>query len=215
MATRQKERPVPSVACAPSSRESVRAPAEDRCEEVTGLLHRWQAGDSAALEQLTPLIYGELRKIARGALRKESRHVPLETTGLVHEAFVRLLRTEVDWQDRRHFFALSARVIRRVLVDLARERKSDKRGYGIPHLALEDAQLTASDRAPGILELDDALRSLASFDERKARVIELRFFAGMTITETAEILEVSHATVERDFQAAKAWLAYEIGRQET
>lgn len=186
----------------------------DRSEEVTGLLHRWQAGDASALEQLTPLIYSELRRIAHGALKKEARSVPIETTGLVHEAFVRLLRTDVDWQDRKHFFALTARLIRRVLVDLARERKSDKRGYGIPHLALEHAHLVSIDRQPGILELDEALHSLGSFDERKARVIELRFFAGLTIDETADILEVSHATVERDFQAAKAWLACQMGRQD-
>lgn len=178
--------------------------------EVTGLLRRWTAGDSSALEQLTPLIYGELRKIASGALKKESRHVPLETTGLVHEAFLRLLKTDVDWQDRRHFFALSARLIRRVLVDLARERKSDKRGYDIPHVALDCAQLTSADKPLGILALDEALEALAKFDQRKAQVIDLRFFAGLTIEETAEMLEISHATVERDFQAAKAWLAYEI-----
>lgn len=181
-------------------------------DEVTGLLRRWTAGDASALERLTPLIYGELRKIASGALKKESRHVPLETTGLVHEAFLRLLKTQVDWQDRRHFFALSARLIRRVLVDLARERKSDKRGYGIPHLALEHAQLTSADKPTSILALDDALEALAKFDPRKAQVVDLRFFAGMTIEETAATLEISHATVERDFQAAKAWLAYEIRR---
>ncbi len=185
-------------------------PREDLPEEVTGLLRRWTAGDPAALEQLTPLIYGELRRIASGALKKESRHVPLETTGLVHEAFLRLLKTDVDWQDRRHFFALSGRLIRRVLVDLARQRKSDKRGYGIPHLSLDSAQLTVVDKPPGILALDEALEALAKFDPRKAQVVELRFFAGLTIEETAETLEISHATVERDFQAAKAWLACEI-----
>lgn len=185
---------------------------EAMSDEVTGLLRRWTAGDDAALERLTPLIYGELRKIASGALKKESRSVPLETTGLVHEAFVRLLKTQVDWQDRRHFFALSARLIRRVLVDLARERKSDKRGYGIPHVALEPAQLTSADKPTSILALDDALEALAKFDRRKAQVVDLRFFAGMTIEETAATLEVSHATVERDFQAAKAWLAYEMRR---
>ncbi len=178
--------------------------------EVTGLLRRWTAGDRSALEQLTPLIYGELRNIARGALKKESQHVPLETTSLVNEAFVRLLKTEVDWQDRRHFFALSARLVRRVLVDLARERKSDKRGYGIPHMALDGTRLISADKPPGILALNEALEALAKFDQRKARVVELRFFAGLTIDETAEVLEISHATVERDFQTAKAWLASEI-----
>lgn len=178
--------------------------------EVTGLLRRWTAGDRSALEQLTPLIYGELRNIARGALKKESRHVPLETTSLVNEAFVRLLKTEVDWQDRRHFYALSARLVRRVLVDMARERKSDKRGYGIPHMAVDSTRLISAGKPPGILALNEALEALAKFDERKARVVELRFFAGLTIDETAEVLEISHATVERDFQTAKAWLASEI-----
>lgn len=190
-----------------SSRE---APRDDVCEEVTGLLRRWRAGDASALERLTPLIYGELRRIASGALKKESRRVPLETTGLVHEAFVRLLKTDVDWRDRRHFFALSARLIRRVLVDLARQRKSDKRGYGVPHVSLDATQLISADKPPGILALNEALEALATFDPRKAQVVELRFFAGLTIEETAETLEISHATVERDFQAAKAWLASEI-----
>ncbi len=189
-------------------------PIGDQCNglqgEVTGLLRRWTAGDCSALEQLTPLVYGELRKIARGALKKESQHVSLETTGLVNEAFLRLLKTDVSWQDRRHFFALSARLIRRVLVDLARERKSDKRGYGIPHLALDSTRLISVDKPPGILALDDALEALATFDARKAKVVDLRFFAGLTIDETAETLAISHATVERDFQAAKAWLVCEL-----
>ncbi len=178
--------------------------------DVTVLLRQWAAGDSTALDRLTPLIYGELRKLAHRSLRREARDVALETTGLVQEAFVRLLKTDVDWQDRRHFFALSARLIRRVLVDLARERKNSRRGHGIPHLALEDAQPISADRPPDVLALDEALVVLARFDDRKARVVELRFFAGLTIEETADTLGISHATVERDFQAAKAWLATEI-----
>ncbi len=178
--------------------------------DVTLLLRQWAAGDSTALDRLTPLIYGELRKLAHRSLRKEARDVTLETTGLVHEAFVRLLKTDVDWRDRQHFFALSARLIRRVLVDLARERKNSRRGYGIPHLALQDAQPISSGKPPDILALDDALGVLAEFDDRKAKVVELRFFAGLTIEETADTLGISHATVERDFQAAKAWLANEL-----
>ncbi|MCB1036084.1 MAG: sigma-70 family RNA polymerase sigma factor [Acidobacteria bacterium] len=197
----------------PGNREEVGprdASSEGDRGEVTVLLRRWASGDSAALETLTPLIYGELRKLAHQSLRREARSSSLETTGLVHEAFVRLLRTDVDWQDRRHFFALSARLIRRVLVDLARERKSDKRGHGIAHMTLDRIQLPTSSRPPDIEALDDALTALAQFDDRKARVVELRFFAGLTIEETADILGVSHATVERDLQAAKAWLAHQI-----
>jgi RNA polymerase sigma factor (TIGR02999 family) len=114
--------------------------------EVTGLLRRWATGDSSALDQLTPLIYGELRKRAHFALRKEAHDLPLDTTGLVQETFLRLLKTDIAWQDRNHFFALSARLIRRVLVDFSRERKSQKRGYAIPHLALPDHELKSPDR---------------------------------------------------------------------
>lgn len=196
------------------SQDSI-AGSDEPSRDVTLLLRRWAAGDSSALDHLTPLIYSELRKLAHNSLRREARDVPLETTALVQEAFVRLLKTEVDWQDRRHFFALSARLIRRVLVDLARERKSDRRGYGISHLPLEQTALASPDRPPDILALDDALTALAKFDDRKARVVELRFFAGLTIDETADTLSISHATVERDLQAAKAWLAQEISTAET
>ncbi len=178
--------------------------------DVTGLLRQWAGGDTSALDRLTPLIYGELRKLAHNSLRKEARDVPLETTALVHEAFLRLMKSDVEWQDRRHFFALSARLIRRVLVDLARERKNDRRGYGISHLDLDDVQPATSSKPPDIVALDEALTELAEFDDRKARVVELRFFAGLTIEETADTLGTSHATVERDFQAAKAWLAKEL-----
>ncbi|MEM1204396.1 MAG: sigma-70 family RNA polymerase sigma factor [Acidobacteriota bacterium] len=188
--------------------DPVQPPVPD--EDVTGLLRRWSDGDAAALDRLTPLVYAELRRIASASLRKESPAQSLETTGLVHEAFVRLLRSDIDWRSRQHFFALSARLIRRILVDFARERKSHKRGHGFPHVALAEVDEIADEQQPDLLALDEALTALARFDERKARVVELRFFGGMTIEETAEVLGISHATVERDFRAAKAWLAAEI-----
>ncbi|MEM9594142.1 MAG: ECF-type sigma factor [Acidobacteriota bacterium] len=183
--------------------------------EVTSLLRRWASGDRGALDRLTPLVYGELRRLARGSLRGELVRSSLHTTVLVQEAFLRLMTADVDWQDRQHFFALSARLIRRVLVDLARERRSLKRGHGIPHLTLEDSPpLAAGGRAPDILALDDALRALEAFDPRKARVVELRFFAGLKVGEVCDVLGISKATAERDYQAAKAWLAQELRAQD-
>lgn len=178
--------------------------------DVTRLLHAWRAGESDALEQLTPLVYQELRRLAHRYMRGERADHVLQTTALVHEAYMRLVDLELGFQDRVHFYAVAARLMRRVLVDLARERDAQKRGGDAVVLPLEEALVgDVPGRVPetDILALDLALRELAEFDARKARVVELRFFGGLTIDETAEVLEVGHATVERDLKLAKAWLA--------
>ena len=175
--------------------------------DVTRLLHAWRQGDPDGLERLTPLVYQELRRLAHNYMRSERDGHMLQTTALVHEAYLRLVDLELGFQDRVHFFAVSARLMRRVLVDLARERNAAKRGGEAVVLPLEEGLVAT--RMPGsdVLALDLALGDLAGFDARKARVVELRVFGGLTIDETAEVLEVSHATVERDLKLAKAWLA--------
>lgn len=176
-----------------------------RSATVTRLLRNWRQGDEAALEQLTPLIYDELRRLAHHMMRSEQPGHLLQTTALVHEAYLRLVDIHVDCDDRGHFYRIAARQMRRVLVDYARKRLAAKRGGGEPDLPLDS--ITVSN-ASGfeILALDDALRTLAKLDQRKALIVELRSFGGLTIEETAEALGISHATVERDLKMAKAWL---------
>lgn len=157
-----------------------------------------------------PMVYEELRGVARRHMRSEGP-ITLQPTALVNEAYLRLIEMEVQWQDRVHFFAIAASLMRRILVDEARRRQAVKRGGGEPMLALEDADGAASAPAE-LVALDDALSDLARLDERKARVIELRFFAGLTIAETAEALGVGHATIERDVKMARAWLARQMSR---
>ncbi len=178
--------------------------------DVTRLLHAWRGGDSDALERLTPMVYQELRRLARNYMRGERAGHLLQTTALVHEAYIRLVDLELGFRDRVHFFAVSARLMRRVLVDLARERQAAKRGGAAVVVPLEEELVPG--KAPGsdILALDQALEQLSAFDARKARVVELRIFGGLTIDETVEVLEVSHATVERDLKMAKAWLARQL-----
>ncbi|MEM8930848.1 MAG: sigma-70 family RNA polymerase sigma factor [Acidobacteriota bacterium] len=178
--------------------------------DVTRLLHAWRAGESDALDRLTPVVYQELRRMAHRHMRGERVNHVLQTTALVHEAYLKLIDLELGFRDRVHFFAVAARLMRRVLVDLARERDAQKRGGDAIVMSLEEA-LVGDDvgDAPrtDILALDLALEELAKFDPRKARVVELRFFGGLTIDESAEALDVGHATVERDLKLAKAWLA--------
>ncbi len=178
--------------------------------DVTRLLHAWRGGDSQALERLTPMVYQELRRLARHHMRGEREGHLLQTTALVHEAYIRMVDLELSFRDRVHFYAVSARMMRRVLVDLARERQAAKRGGAAVVVPLEEE--VVGGKAPGsdILALDQALEKLAVFDARKARVVELRIFGGLTIDETVEVLEVSHATVERDLKMAKAWLARQL-----
>ncbi|MEM7583611.1 MAG: sigma-70 family RNA polymerase sigma factor [Acidobacteriota bacterium] len=176
---------------------------------VTRLLISWRAGNSAALDELTPMVYSELRRLAQSYMSREAPEHMLQPTALVHEAYLRLVGLDVNWHGRQHFFAVAARLMRRILIDFARQQAAAKRGGPERPLALDGLEL-AIEQATDLLALDDALQQLAAIDERKARVVELRFFAGLTIDETADVLEVSHATVERDLKLAKAWLAREM-----
>jgi len=173
---------------------------------VTALLAAWSRGEESALNELMPIVQSELRALARRLMRGERGDHTLQTTALVNEAYVRLVDlSRVHWQDRAHFFAMSARLMRRILVDHARSRASQKRGGGAHRISLSEA-MVATGRDPDLVELDDALAALASVDERKSQVVELRFFGGLSVDETAEALHVSPETVARDWRFAKAWL---------
>lgn len=185
--------------------------------EITALLHAWRSGDALALERLAPLVYDHLRVLGRQYARRELHGARVEPTSLVHDAFMRLVDARsVDWQDRAHFFAVAARIMRRILVDAARARTSTKRGGHLQRVdhssALDFDRLPArgSDRADELCALDDALEALARQDSRRAQVIELRFFAGLSVEETAEVLRVSPQTVMRDWKLARAWLGVEL-----
>jgi len=178
--------------------------------DVAVLLRAWSDGDSKALDQLTPIVYDELRRLARHYLRGERQDHSLQTTALVHEAYLRLVdHTRMEWQDRAHFFAVSAQVMRRILVDHAR-RRNVKRGRGLRRVSLEEATLVGGDRPTDLAALDDALTSLAERDPRKAQVVEMRFFGGLSVEESAEVLGVSPVTVMREWRTAKAWLYREL-----
>jgi RNA polymerase sigma-70 factor (ECF subfamily) len=177
---------------------------------VTVLLQAWGNGDRDALDQLTPIVYDELRRLARYYMRGERSGHTLQTTALVNEAYLRLVDFKsVSWENRAHFFAVSARLMRRILVDHAR-RHNQKRGAGYQHVALEDTAIVGDGPGAAFAELDDAIRALAEVDERKAQVVELRFFGGLSVEETAEVLKVSAVTVMRDWSTARAWLYREL-----
>jgi RNA polymerase sigma factor (TIGR02999 family) len=179
--------------------------------EVTHLLHELKRGNKEAEGILIPLVYKELRRIAAGYLRREAAGHSLQPTALVHEAYLRLTDIKnVDWQARSHFFAVSATIMRRILVDHARASQARKRGDGWDAVSLNEAILPSPERAPEILALDEALSRLARLDERQAKIVELRFFAGMTEEETGDVLEISSRTVKRDWRVAKAWLFKEL-----
>jgi len=179
--------------------------------EVTQLLFELKAGNRAAEERLLPLIYKELRRIAAARLRGESPQHSLQPTALVHEAYIRLTHLrELDWQSRSHFFAVSATVMRQVLVDHARANLAAKRGCGYTEITLTDGFFPAPQKAPEILALDEALDRLAKMDERQSKIVELRFFAGLSEEETGHVLGVSVRTVKRDWRSAKAWLYSEL-----
>ena len=183
--------------------------------EITGLLRAWAGGDQSALDQLTPLVYGELRRMARGYMRREGPGRTLQTTALVHEAYLRLVgAANVNWHDRVHFFAVSAQMMRRILVDAARARTSVKRGARWPRVNLDEIPEISSDRAHELVAIDEALKVLAKMDPRKAQVIELRFFGGLSVAETAEVLKISPQSVMRDWRLAKAFLMREISGNE-
>jgi len=175
--------------------------------EVTQLLIAWSAGDQAALDRLMPLVYDELRRQARRHLRHERRDHSLQTTALVNEAYLRMVDLErVRFENRAHFFAISARLLRQILVDLARRRTTQKRGGRAQRIALAESIEDGGGSDVDLAELDEALKSLAEFDARKGQVVELRFFGGLTEEETAKVLDVSPETVRRDWRLAKAWL---------
>lgn len=181
--------------------------------QVTRLLEDWSNGDRQALEQLTPLVYDELKRLAGSYLRRERPDHTLQSTALVHEAFLRLVdQTQVRWQNRAHFFGIAARLIRQILVDHARAHHAVKRDAGGPKLSLDEAIGTPDRRDVDLVRLDDALAGLANIDEQQSRVVELRFFVGLTIEETAEVLGVSPMTVKREWATARAWLFRELSR---
>jgi RNA polymerase sigma-70 factor, ECF subfamily len=180
---------------------------------ITGLLRAWSAGDQAALDQLVPVVHAELRRIARRYMARERHGHTLQPSALVNETFLRLVDVHgVPWQDRAHFFALSAQMMRRILVNYALARGAGKRGGAVRQVSLNEALIVSPSRGSEIVELDAALESLAQLDPRKARTVELRFFAGLSVEETALVLKVSPQTVLRDWKLSKTWLAREMGR---
>lgn len=180
--------------------------------QVTQLLRDWRNGDQAAFERLLPLVYDELRRLAGHYLRGERQGHTLQSAALVHEAYLQLLGQEIDWQNRAHFLGVAAQAMRRVLVDYARSRNYQKRGGQVAHVEIEAAATIALAQAGELVALDDALQGLEKLDPRKSRVVELRYFGGLSVEETAEVLGVSVPTVVRDWNTAKAWLRREMSR---
>lgn len=181
--------------------------------DITRLLLAWNNGDEAALEELTPLVYAELHRLARRYMGGERSGHTLQTSALVNEAYLRLIDWKnVEWQNRAHFFAVSAQLMRRILVDFARANAYAKRGGGAAHLDLEEVAVVSPDRGTDIVALDEALTSLAALSPRQSHVVELRFFGGLSLEETAEVLKVSIGTVRRDWSLARAWLHRAVTR---
>ena len=179
--------------------------------DITQLLLAWSEGDQAALEQLTPLVYRELRRLAKGYMRQESPGHILQTTALINEAYLRLIDwKQVQWQNRAHFFGVAAQLMRRILVDFARACKQGKRGGAMRQVSLDEAAAVSVERAAEFIALDEALDRLAAIDPRRSRMVELRFFGGLSEEETAEALKVSPRTVRREWSLARAWLHREL-----
>ena len=185
----------------------------DRPVDISALLRAWGDGDSAALARLTPIVYDELHRLARAYMRRERKAGTLQTSALVNEAWMRLVDCQrVQWHDREHFFAVSARLMRRILVDHAR-RRNQKRGRDVPHVPIDDVAIIDEASTLDMVALDDALTALAGLDARKAQVVEMKFFGGLTVEEIARVLRVSPVTVMREWRGAKAWLyrALDVG----
>ena len=175
--------------------------------EVTELLIKWSKGDKAALDELMPVIHSELRRLARRYMARERPGHTLQTTALINEAYVRLVDQQgVEWQDRAHFFAVAAQIMRHILVDHARKYQSEKRGAGLQKIALDDVAVANQERASELIALDEALDALAALDPRQSQIVELRFFGGLTVEETAEVMKLAPITVMREWRLAKAWL---------
>jgi len=182
--------------------------------DVTQLLQAWSDGDQAALEKLVPFVYGELHRLAKRYMAQERPDHTLQTTALVNEAYLRLVDSgQMNWRNRAHFFAVSAQVMRRILIDYARSRGSLKRGAESSPVSLDEAPAVTHEPRPDLLALDDALKDLAVIDPRKSQVVELRFFGGLSVEETAEVLKVSADTVMSDWKLAKIWLRHELDRE--
>jgi RNA polymerase sigma factor (TIGR02999 family) len=186
---------------------------ETSSQSVSQLLQRWSGGDNEAFDQLMPLVYGELRRMARRCMGQQPAGHTLQTTALIHEAYLRLAgQEEKRWENRAHFFGVAAQAMRHILVDYARARHTDKRGGEARVISLEEAALVSEERAAELIALDDALAELAQLSPRQSRVVELRYFGGLSVTEAAEVLQVSTDTVTRDWGQAKAWLYRALNR---
>ncbi|MCP3957792.1 MAG: sigma-70 family RNA polymerase sigma factor [bacterium] len=185
----------------------------ERQNQITSLLIAHGEGEDGAFDRLMPMVYDDLHRIARRQLRRGRRGATLDTTGLVHEVYLKMVdQSKVSWQDRSHFFAISARAMRQIIVDYARQRLAAKRGGGQAHTGLDESRVAIEAQADWLVALDQALERLAALDERLARVVECRFFAGLTEEETAEAQSVSVRTVQRDWKRARGWLKEEMGR---
>ncbi len=182
----------------------------DESAEVVLLLDEWRRGDQAAYDRLIPLVYGELRRLAHGQLRHESPGHSLQPTVLVHEAYLRLADAEIDWQNRTHFLSVAARVMRRILVEWARARRAEKRGGDGVRVTFNDGISAPASDPVDVLDLDQAMERLQTFDARQARVVELSYFGGLTYPEIGRLLDISEATVDRDLRHARAWLKREL-----
>lgn len=182
--------------------------------EITQLLLDWSHGNRKALEELTPIVYEELRRLARSYMRRERPDHTLQSTALVHEAYVRMVDQRVEWKSRFHFYGIAAQMMRRILVDHAKQRKSAKRGAGIRPITLEEPLLIAQSHSLDIVALNDALSALGDIEPQRARIVELRFFGGLSNEETAELLDISTATVQRQWAGARAWLYHELNRRD-
>ena len=187
--------------------------SHDLQHEVTGILRNWSGGDPEAPARLMPLVYDEMRRLARAFLAKERGNHTLQPTALVHEAYVRLIdQTRVNWQNRAHFYGIAASMMRRVLIDHARAHATDKRGGATIRLSIDDVQVPVEERAAALLDLDEALERLKEMDERKCKIVEMRFFGGLGDEEIAEVLDVSTRTVLRDWKTARLWLYRELAQ---
>jgi RNA polymerase sigma-70 factor, ECF subfamily len=198
------------VSSLPNGRRAARIMSSG-AQDITGLLLAWGKGNQQAFDQLVPVVYDELRRIARRYIDRESAGHPLQATALVHEAYIRLIDArQLHWQSRAHFFGVSANLMRRILVDYARSHNYLKRGGRAQHVSLDGDALLSPERVPDLIALDEALDRLAAVDARKSRVVELRFFGGLTVEETGEVLKLSPRTVQSDWSFAKSWLLREL-----